>query len=367
MKIAHVTEAWHGGISTYVNTVLDALSSNENITSQTLIYSQNQTQHDFDPEFYSRNNIALHPYTSTRNPLKISKTAKTVQKIINELKPDIVHLHSSFPGVYGRLFASKDRSYKIIYCAHGWSFVQETGHLKKTIYTSVEQYLSRRTDTLLHISEHEYREAKKKNIKAKINTALPSGVRDVNYRDSDLINTTEEIPLKIGFIGRLDYKKGFDIAADIFSNVLDRSLYSLYVIGDADREENKAEIQAPNIHTIGWVNHKHIDDYIRDFDVVFIPSRQEGFGLVAVEAMRNGKPVIASKQGGLPELIQEGHNGHLFDIESYRTQIPAIFSKLDRNKLSVMGQNARAVYENKYTIKRFVDGMIECYLATLKS
>lgn len=52
-----------------------------------------------------------------------------------------------------------------------------------------------------------------------------------------------------------------------------------------------------NVESIGWINHDEIDSYYSLFDAVIIPSRWEGFGLVAIEAMKNAKAIIVSNRG----------------------------------------------------------------------
>src|SRR5688572_1593969 len=99
MKIAHVTEAWNGGVSTYVNTLMGHQVKDHEVI---LVYSANATQKDFNDSFYARNNIKTIPYFSSRNPIKFMQIAITINRILENCRPDIVHLHSTFAGVYGR-------------------------------------------------------------------------------------------------------------------------------------------------------------------------------------------------------------------------------------------------------------------------
>ncbi len=358
MKIAHVTEAWNGGVATYINTLTRHQAREHEIV---LIYSENATQHDFDREIYERNGIATIPYASSRNPARFLGIAKKITSVLKKEKPDIVHLHSSFPGVYGRLFR---HGFPVVYCPHGWSFAQEGGALKKTLYAQVEKFLARRCGAIVHISRHEYSHAQKRGVLAPLNIVIPSGVDDVHDIKTPAGVSVDPSRINIGFIGRLDRIKGFDIAAAAWRKLSRRDIH-LYVMGGASRDGYAAgHGDAPNIHYLGWVNNRDIDGYIRLFDALVVPSRQEGFGLVVLEAMRNAKPAIVSDAGALPELVRNGENGYVFASEnSY--QLAVILESLDKETLRLMGKNARRLYEQSYTAGRMAGDVLGVYESVL--
>jgi glycosyltransferase involved in cell wall biosynthesis len=84
---------------------------------------------------------------------------------------------------------------------------------------------------------------------------------------------------------------------------------------------------------------------------VIIPSRWEGFGLVAIEAMRNGAPVIASDRGALPEVLDMGRAGLIFDPEN-TTALARLLDELTPDRLKAMGAAGKARYETAYTFQR---------------
>ncbi|MEO7221440.1 MAG: glycosyltransferase, partial [Devosia sp.] len=83
-------------------------------------------------------------------------------------------------------------------------------------------------------------------------------------------------------------------------------------------------------------------------DVVVVPSRWEGFGLVAIEAMREGKPVIAHDVGGLPEIVSDHETGLLFSPLDAAT-LAAVLGSLDKQQLRAMGKAARRRFEAHFT------------------
>ncbi len=87
-----------------------------------------------------------------------------------------------------------------------------------------------------------------------------------------------------------------------------------------------------------------------------MPSHWEGFGLVALEAMRNRKAVIASRVGGLPELVLDGINGRLMDIRD----VPAsrdLLAGLNKPELARMGEGRREIFDRGFTSGRVLRQM----------
>lgn len=343
IKAVHITEAWTGGIATYVKTLIDYQTQSDEFAEVSLIYAENR-------KFTGAGNAKLYKYTSSRNPLKFFSIAREINKILQEINPDIVHLHSTFPGVYGRLI----KKFPTIYCAHGWSFTQDVNILKKLIYAVFEAFLAKRTDAIVNISNNEYKAAKKFGVMAKYNFTILNGVEDIKEpSQSSKIKANKEV-INIGFIGRLDHQKGFDIIEPFFRENQFNNI-KLYVIGEAERSYAVTYRGCDGIEYLGWVDNKDIGSYMAEFDAIIVPSRYEGFGLVVIEAMRSGKPVIVSNRGALPELVKEGINGHIFNIDYVEEQLSPIIKALDKKTLAQMGRKAREIYLEKFTSKRFCD------------
>ena len=112
----------------------------------------------------------------------------------------------------------------------------------------------------------------------------------------------------------------------------------LHVIG-ACVNEDRTEEPASNVNILGWLPRHAIDRYYAAADAVVMPSRWEGFGLVAIEAMRNGTAVIVSNRGALPELVEDGKTGHVFDLdEGDLGNLERLLRGLDKSRLGSDGQ-----------------------------
>ncbi|GJD46961.1 D-inositol-3-phosphate glycosyltransferase [Methylobacterium cerastii] len=90
-----------------------------------------------------------------------------------------------------------------------------------------------------------------------------------------------------------------------------------------------------NITYIDWLRPQDLAPYYAHADAVVVPSRWEGYGLVAAEAMSFGTPVVASRIGGLATLVEDGVSGFLFDPAS-AGELHDVLSGLDRETLMGM-------------------------------
>lgn len=82
-----------------------------------------------------------------------------------------------------------------------------------------------------------------------------------------------------------------------------------------------------------------------------MPSCWEDFGLVGVEAMKYGKPIIVCNRGALPELVKDGGNGYIFDFEHPESLI-RILDKLGKKELCRMGQKAELFFLQRYESRK---------------
>jgi phosphatidyl-myo-inositol dimannoside synthase len=101
-------------------------------------------------------------------------------------------------------------------------------------------------------------------------------------------------------------------------------------------------------------------------DVFIMPSRQEGFGVVFLEAMAHGKPVIAGAHGGTPELVEDGVSGYLVNYGDAEMTAHRLLALLGDPALAArMGEAGRACFEQSYTFERFRERLTEALAKAL--
>ena len=144
-----------------------------------------------------------------------------------------------------------------------------------------------------------------------------------HFKISDVPKTLNAT-ITLGVVSRLEKIKGMDLVIDAFALIKERLPSTrLIVVGDGyssvKDDMQKQAIELNLNEAIQWTGRQPIEklpDFYKQMDIVWIPSRSEGFGLTAIEAMSQGCVVVASNVGGLPEIIKDGENGLLHQTEN---------------------------------------------------
>jgi glycosyltransferase involved in cell wall biosynthesis len=201
---------------------------------------------------------------------------------------------------------------------------------------------------------------------ADVVTTVSNGVREsvaatVPALDSDrvrVIPNAIEVPSRAGAwpaggylfaAGRLQSQKGFDVAIDALARLTARHPdLSLHLAGTGEEEEAlRKQAQrlgiAPRVRFLGTLRHDEMLQQISAASVVVVPSRTiEGFSLVALEAAHLGRPVVATRVGGLPETVEDGLTGLLVAPDDANQLATAIGDLLaDPTRTNDMCERAR--------------------------
>ncbi len=139
----------------------------------------------------------------------------------------------------------------------------------------------------------------------------------------------------VSFTGKLTHFKGVDIllkAAKIYENQMKEKVLTLIAGNGVLYDElNKLKnfLELKNTFFLGYISDEQLIDLYNIADVSTVPSRSEPFGLVAIEALACGTPVVGTNQGGLPDFINEDI-GVLVDVEDDIALAEAIINELVR-------------------------------------
>lgn len=222
----------------------------------------------------------------------------------------------------------------------------EIANWKKKIYANIERFLALKTDVIINISKNEFEKSLAFNLPKQKSTVIYNGITDSLSSQNEVNLHLDNNKINLLFVGRFDKQKGLDVLLNILGKY-DLEHIHLYIIGD--RVLQNSELNIPkNVTLIGWIDNKIIHSYYQLFDAVIVPSRWEGFGLVAIEAMKNHKALIVSNRGALPELVIDGHNGYIFDLEN-EDSLLSILSTINKRDLKGMGENGHYIFTQKFT------------------
>lgn len=330
MKILHFAETLPGGIATYLGEVY--LFQTRQWGDDKVLMVVPAEHRKYIDEVPDRNIRAFR--RRGRSVYDLVRMGFEFRKIVDVERPEIVHLHSTFAGLVGRLsLAFSRRRPVVVYCAHGWSFCQRVPLLHRMMYALVERVLCALADVIIHISAAERSSAKAWGFDGAKHHVIHNGISALRLSDMDLSRPEK---LNLLFIGRHDRQKGLDVMLSSMKKVKRPDVF-LEVAGAAVVGNDLINSDDHRVRFHGWLSKVDAESLISQSDVVVIPSRWEGFGLVAIEAMRAGKFVVASRVGALPEIITS-ETGVLFDVNS-EDQLAAILESL--SAVDVRGRSAR--------------------------
>ncbi len=202
--------------------------------------------------------------------------------------------------------------------------------------------------------------------------AARSAVPEIGTRSSVILNglpAPAQTPADLSFdppellcLGRIVYEKGFHVAVEAFSLI--RKAFPaarLTIAGDGQaRQDLEAQARTLGIEQAvrftGWVSPDDVPETINRASIVLMPSREESFGLVALESGLMGRPVIASRVGGLPEVVQHGETGLTVprdDPEALAAAAVRLLREPDRARR--FGEAARERGLATFSLDRYVD------------
>ncbi|MFH1245909.1 MAG: glycosyltransferase [Candidatus Omnitrophota bacterium] len=295
--------------------------------------------------------------------------------IIRRRKIDIVHTHLWGANLWGRLAALLCRASVIIATEHNedvW---------KPRVFLLADRLLACGTDKIVAVSRS-VRDfyVQQAGIRAEkiqvvyngvtvcgkantVNPALPAGRRTP---------LTEEIGLLpddtvLAIIGRLVEQKGHRYLFDALRQMDDKYKIKLLVVGDGPllgslRSTVGAGLASARIIFLGL--RKDVREILEITDILVMPSTREGLSIVALEAMAQGVPIIASMVGGNPELIINGETGLLVRPRDAQELKKALIELLENKDLRArMGANARLRVEEKFSLRVMIETTERLYVS----
>jgi glycogen(starch) synthase len=164
-------------------------------------------------------------------------------------------------------------------------------------------------------------------------------------------------------VGVADPRKGFDVALSAFADVRARHPgLRMVVAGDGPALGGELRGQAealgisPCVRFLGGVPPERVPRLMLDATLIVMPSRAEPFGLVALQAAQVGRPIVATRVGGLPEVVVDGETGRLVAPDDAAGLAKAIAELLDEpDRMRRMGEAAWQHARQAFHWDRFVD------------
>lgn len=345
LKVVHIVEAFGGGVYTFLKQLVLNDKNNEHI----IIFStRKETPNNYLEDFKGicLVNIPMQREIKFKNDLN---AIKNINKAIRYFEPDILHLHSSKAGVYGRIINLLNfKRYQVIYNPHGLSFLQvDLGKRKRYIFKLIERVLSVISKSeIVGVSYQEYKIIKKEITKR--NAVFINNSININLNQKYI-----EKKYDFATIGRICRQKNPDFLNSIAKKHPNKTFLW---IGDGEERNLLTE---PNIHITGWLDNKdEIFDYLYQSKIYIQLSLWEGLPIALLEAMSIGLPCLVSNCIGLKEVIEISNNGKIiYNIDEFDKLTKEI--NLHYHEYS---QNSIFSIKNNYSLEDMIKKYNNLYL-----
>jgi glycogen(starch) synthase len=199
------------------------------------------------------------------------------------------------------------------------------------------------------------------------------GVRDIRDRHPRS-RTADDGEVRVLCVGRLEPRKGTDILLAAAERLCAAHANVRFMLVGRDNGGNgvvsyerefvkraRHLVDSGRVTFAGAVSEEELGQHYADADVFVLPSRYESFGLVVLEAMGFGLPVVASNAGGVAEIVTP-HTGILVDSDDVGALVAAVDSLVaDAGLRAAMGKRARHAFEERWSLDRAVDRTVDAY------
>lgn len=354
IKILYViTQGEWGGAQRYVFDLTTKLDSNQyEITVAIGCVSE-----------YSDLGVKLALYTNIKvnllqhlvrniSPLQDLLAIFELKKLYKKIKPDIIHLNSSKASVVGSLLNLNQR---IVYTVHGWQFNESISILKRLFYWLVELIASSPKQKIIVLSKKEFTSApflisRKKLSIIQHGIAMPRFKGKSEARAeicADLGIPEDNNNFWFGTIANCYDNKGIDILLYAIKKSQDNlQNVKFFVIGGGPKKEDLMklaynELRILNEHVFFTGRIVDAANLLYAFDCFVLPSRKEGLPYAILESMAAQVPIIATRVGGIPSLIEDKKSGLLVKPDSVSELAEALVYAVEHpEEMKAMAKNA---------------------------
>lgn len=305
------------------------------------------------------------------NPINDIEVFIEFYKLLKAERPDIIHLNSSKVGGIGALAGRLAGVPKIIFTGHGWAWNEDRSIVSKSIITLLHWLTTQLAHTVITVSQKTQKEISRLPFVSPQKLSLVyNGINEIDFIErfaarAELDGTISE-KFWIGTISELHKNKGLDTLITAFGQIAEtQANTTLVIIGEGEeRQALNSLIKSLNlskkVHLLGFK--ENAARFLKSLDVFVLASRTEAFPYVTLEAGLAQLPVVATKVGGVPEVIVDKKNGLLVESGDATAIASAIQTLLeDSSQAAVLGHNLRKAVEERFSTNTMVEKTIAIY------
>jgi len=310
------------------------------------------------------------------------RLTRELAALVKAEKPDIVHTHGSLSG----RIAARMRKIPVVYTKHGQVRTPDRRGIASSQagpFTRLVNRVATRVlaDRVIAVSDRVRKELEDSGIQPSMITVIPNGIDLSPYRqkakrtskakaaDADAQGKRSFL---IGTVARLSPEKGIDTLLDAAKIVVTSYPSARFVIagtGPLERElaQKVRDLRLENcVRMVGFVD--NVPGLFSGLDLYVLPSDTEGIPLALLEAMAAGLPVVATRVGGVPEVVVDGVTGFLVPPRQPKALAQAIVRLLvDPDLAKSMGASGRERAESMFDARVTAERTVQVYRDVLAS
>jgi glycosyltransferase involved in cell wall biosynthesis len=364
MKVLHiVTRMNTGGPAVFLDHLTNAM--NDLGTQSTIAYGYCESNEADYTETHKLNSElfkvkALH---RSLNPFDDLKAFFALRRLIIEINPDLVNTHTSKAGVLGRIAAkSISLNIPVVHTYHGHLIYGYFAKYKTFVFTLIERFLALFTNAAVSITKETQTSLQKLKIGKKLKWIVIHLGIPVTSTSFLPLNTGDK--LKLLWVGRFTDIKDPAYAVKVIEELerLSPDKFELNMVGGGELFERiKKSAQNLPITFSGWLDKPFENSGY--FDLLMLTSKNEGMGLVMLEAANYRKPTVARSVGGVGEFIANGVNGLL--INGGPAEMANRINPLKIEDITKMGEASYQVLVKDFTDKVMANNYLNLYKSLL--
>jgi len=315
MSIAHVTEAFAGGVTRYMTLVLPALVARGHAVALYCCDGRDEPTFADAIETMSKAGVrinllpmhrALHPWSDIRALIRLRREFKSGRY-------DMVHTHGTKAGLLGRL-AARRAGIPAVHTPHCYAFLRAGTPLQRLLTRMAERALAGSTSGLIAVCESEQQAALRHGLVDPSRCAVISnGLPMVNGGPPDRVRLRQELGLAkssfaITMAARLVEYKGIALFLDVAD--LCRDMDAVFILAGHGELEHWAREQVTRRGMAGYVR---VAGHVKDVpalyaaaDLCILCSKAEGQPYALLEAMHSGCPILAAAVPGIQDMLEHG-------------------------------------------------------------
>jgi glycosyltransferase involved in cell wall biosynthesis len=316
--------------------------------------------------------------TRSLNPIKDLVALWALIRIFRRERPAIVHTHTSKAGALGRVAAWIVGVPVIVHTPHGHVYYGHFGPLLSRLFLRIERLLARMTTTMIALTGAEREDHLAQHVgKRETFAVVPSGIDVARFRQAGTKAggrlpgaTYPEGAYVIGSVGWLTPVKGHRVVIEALAKLKPKYPKThLLLVGSGHLRGELSELAArlgvtASVDFLGA--RTDVPDCLRALHCFVLPSFNEGMGRALIEAMAAGRPVIASRVGGIPAIVEHGKSGLLVPPGDAEALVAAIADVIDRpERARALGEAARARIDESFSVGAMVQTIERVYEAAL--